>query len=209
MLKKFIDFFFEEDEIEYEPELKQEVEEKMVKEEPIFYETAHKPSTFINLEEQAPKPKQEEVKQVSRKERVSADKKPAVEYEFTSVISPIFGSNEEANAKKPKASPKASYASSTTKDSLLGTIISPIYGKVAMEEVEKKAASIQPKQEEELPPLVALEELIDVIPVPVTSSDVDLHQISLFDQQEINAGPSAEETLDSYGIKEYFEQRSN
>lgn len=77
-----------------------------------------------------------------------------------------------------------------------------------MEEIEKKGTA-QPPQEEQLPPLVALEELIDVNPPAVTASDVDLHQISLFDQQELQLEPSAEETLDSYGIKEYFDQRSN
>ncbi len=208
MLKKFINFFFEEEEVEMEPEFEEEAETAVVKEEPVFYETAHKPSTFIDLEEQTPKQKPAESKTVQRKERVVPVKTEDIQYEFTSVISPIFGSNEEAAAKKAKTAPKPSYASATAKDSLLGTIISPIYGKVAMEEIEKKG-TVQPPQEEQMPPLVALEELIDVNPPAVTASDVDLHQISLFDQQELQLEPSAEETLDSYGIKEYFDQRSN
>lgn len=75
--------------------------------------------------------------------------KEKVEYEFTPVISPIFGSTEDET--KPKQAKRVhispSISNRTTKKNPLGTIISPYFGVNELEEFEEKAKKIIEEKE--------------------------------------------------------------
>ncbi|MCR0556968.1 internalin, partial [[Clostridium] innocuum] len=114
------------------------------------------------------------------------------EFEFSPVISPIFGSSEEES--KPKTKSAAPLPQRSKKKNPLGTIISPYYGVGELEEFEAKAQEkIEEKEKlkkEELPQQEVekydLEEEINSVPLedmiektPGEDGD-DLMQISLF-----------------------------
>ena len=148
----------------------------------------------IDLEE---KPKEKEKEAIVLSEEPLRVKKPVKreekkEFEFSPVISPIFGSSEEEN--KPKKKSAAPLPQRSKKKNPLGTIISPYYGINELEEFEAKAQEkIEEKEKlkkEELPEHEVekydLEEEIRSVPLedmiektPSGDSD-DLMQISLF-----------------------------
>ena len=149
----------------------------------------------IDLEEK-PKEKKEPQPETSNEEvkRVKKTRIDVKEYEFSPVISPMFGSEEEKNA-KPKKKTTASVVKKTKKKNPLGTIISPYYGVSELEEFEAKAQQKieenEKKKQEELPSReidkyeaeeeiqsVPLEEMIEH--TDVTDKEEDLLQISLF-----------------------------
>ena len=134
----------------------------------------------------AKEPKKEEI---SGWFQVNEEKK---EFEFSPVISPIFGSSEEES--KPKKKSAAPLPQRSKKKNPLGTIISPYYGVGELEEFEAKAQEkIEEKEKlkkEELPQQEVekydLEEEINSVPLedmiektPGEDGD-DLMQISLF-----------------------------
>ena len=146
----------------------------------------------IDLEE---KPKEKEAIVLSEeplrvKKPVKREEKK--EFEFSPVISPIFGSSEEES--KPKKKSAAPLPQRSKKKNPLGTIISPYYGVGELEEFEAKAQEkIEEKEKlkkEELPQQEVekydLEEEINSVPLedmiektPGEDGD-DLMQISLF-----------------------------
>ena len=93
----------------------------------------------IDLEE---KPKEKEKEAIVLSEEPLRVKKPVKreekkEFEFSPVISPIFGSSEEES--KPKKKSAAPLPQRSKKKNPLGTIISPYYGVGELEEFEAKA----------------------------------------------------------------------
>lgn len=148
----------------------------------------------IDLEE---KPKEKEKEAIVLSEEPLRVKKPVKreekkEFEFSPVISPIFGSSEEES--KPKKKSAAPLPQRSKKKNPLGTIISPYYGVGELEEFEAKAQEkIEEKEKlkkEELPQQEVekydLEEEINSVPLedmiektPGEDGD-DLMQISLF-----------------------------
>ena len=148
----------------------------------------------IDLEE---KPKEKEKEAIVLSEEPLRVKKPVKreekkEFEFSPVISPIFGSREEES--KPKKKSAAPLPQRAKKKNPLGTIISPYYGVGELEEFEAKAQEkIEEKEKlkkEELPQQEVekydLEEEINSVPLEdmiekATGEDGDdLMQISLF-----------------------------
>ncbi|HCY06363.1 MAG: hypothetical protein WBH68_02015 [Erysipelotrichaceae bacterium] len=152
MWKKFTDLLFEDDDT-YEEEIFEEVEvqkpavkpititeqkaepvtppppvfKEVVKEEPVA-EPKPKPSISMAIDDlQATKPKEQEpVTQSRQRPRVVpvAKTEPKSTYEFTPVISPIFGiSEKDVDAVIPTNPKKKSVT-----DSKVGTVISPMYG---------------------------------------------------------------------------------
>lgn len=224
VFKKIASFFFEEEEeLSEEAELETIVfrdEPKKVKPAPI------KEKEVIRTEVSNPTPVQERKVQASPQEekkfvdiKVSEQAKPVVdnrrvvptvrkkiepvktsEYEFTPVISPIFGASE--SSKKVVKTPtvpqnQPTIATTSKKKNPLGTIISPIYGATELEEFEAEAKERIETQERKAKENIVLEEVEnddDVINVPledllasdeiVENSD-DLLQYSLFGDDEI------------------------
>lgn len=142
------------------------------------------------------------------------------EFEFTPVISPIFGANEHEPMHKKKAvsvPQNRSTITSPSKKNPLGTIISPIYGATELEEFEEEARERIEKAQEHLEPSFTESEPIafevddedsDVISVPleellaseeISEDEEDLLQFSLFGDDEI---VSTEKSEGSYTIKE-------
>lgn len=151
---------------------------------------------FVSIDlEEKPKVKPiEKVVEPSRKKHVKqVYKEEKREFEFSPVISPIFGSKEESTKTKKKSVIVA--MSRTKKKNPLGTIISPYYGIGELEEFEAEAQEkIEEKEkikkeglpvemiekldmEEEIKSM-PLEELIDE--TSVNGDAEDLMQISLF-----------------------------
>lgn len=141
------------------------------------------------------------------------------EFEFTPVISPIFGANENEpkHTKKLTSVPQnRSTVTSPSKKNPLGTIISPIYGATELEEFEVEARERMEKVQEIEPVAVESEPIAfevddedsDVVSVPLEDllasedgfeSEEDLLQFSLFGDDEI---VSTEKSEGSYTIKE-------
>lgn len=93
------------------------------KEEPIQKEVLKKEarSTMISVDELKEPP-------VTVK-KITPERKAKPEYEFTKVISPIFGVVKEANEKSEEFLPSTPAKKKVAKSgSILGTVISPIYG---------------------------------------------------------------------------------
>ena len=170
----------------YEPSTPIQEKTSAVKEEKRFVP--------IDLEDE---PKKQEAPAVSKaevplrmKQSVREEKK---EFEFTPVISPIFGSSEEPI--KPKKKPATVRASKPKKKNPLGTIISPYYGMEELEEFEQEAHQKierdQQLREEELPQeemqKLDVKEEINSLPLEdliehgeCEGAQEDLLQISLF-----------------------------
>ncbi len=149
----------------------------------------------IDLEE---KPKEKKEPQVEKNhEEVKRVKKTRIEvkeYEFSPVISPMFGSDEEKET-KPKKKPAVSVMKRPKKNNPLGTIISPYYGVSELEEFEAKAQQEIKENEkikmEEIPlqetDIYEKEEEIQSLPLEdmiehtdVNDKEEDLVQFSLF-----------------------------
>lgn len=142
------------------------------------------------------------------------------EFEFTPVISPIFGAKDEEpkHMKQMTSVPQnRSTITSPSKKNPLGTIISPIYGATELEEFEEEARErIEKAQEPQEPVFMESEPVAfdvddedsDVVNVPLEEllaseegidKEEDLLQFSLFGDDEI---VSTEKEEGSYTIKE-------
>lgn len=172
-------------------------------------------------------PAEEKAPEVERPQRIHAQRAKPVreepvkkEFEFTPVISPIFGA-DETKAKHLKKTPSVpqhrSTLTSPSKKNPLGTIISPIYGATELEEFEEEARERIEKVQAAAEPIFTESEPIafevddedsDVISVPLedllaseeaNDSEEDLLQFSLFGDDEI---VRTEKTESSYTIKE-------
>lgn len=145
------------------------------------------------------------------------------EYEFTPVISPIFGAadTDSKSVKKPASTKKtSSTVTKASKKNPLATIISPIYGASELEEFEEEAKEQQKQEEqpkvdiatinenmiEREKPESAEEEEMENVPLSdllakeeVSDTGEDLLQFSLFGDDEVVRTDIKE---DSYTIKE-------
>lgn len=221
MFKKFVDFFFEDVEEEQEEVVEEKVEpvvasqesvarkpmadislEPQPKVEPVttsnkmeFYEVAQKPSRFIDLEEV-----KKEIRPARKEKRVEIKDLRKTEYEFTEVISPIFGVRD----KKPSSQNESlSESKKVVEESYLDTVFSPMYGKGTNRNEEKKNAVSKDveeniKMEENLPPMF---ELDDILATSNRGERVeDTHQFSIFDdfQQDNNSSVDLESELSEY-----------
>lgn len=93
----------------------------------------------------------EKVKKVAPMER-----KQKTEYEFTKVISPIFGVIKENSTDEKEEKPTLNTKKTTTtikNKSVLGTVISPIYG-IAKEEIVEEKESVEEVEELSLDDLI-------------------------------------------------------
>lgn len=176
-------------------------ESKRPVEKPVYRDTAtikpqeeEKKFVSINLEEKPKVKPVEKVVEPLRKKHVKQEyKEEKREFEFSPVISPIFGSKEEST--KPKKKSVIVAMSRTKKKNPLGTIISPYYGVGELEEFEAEAQEkivekekirkeglpmdmIEKLDMEEEVKSIPLEELIDE--TNVNEDEEDLMQISLF-----------------------------
>ena len=176
IFKKITSFLFEEqeDEIveddEIQPltmknsEVELEQEERLKKEEQVVVEkVVEQPqepvSKFVDITDNDPiEEKKEVVKEVKPQEPVKKEVKK--EYEFTPVISPMFGVSEEEIKASKKASVKpVSTHHMTKKNNPLGTILSPFYG--LSEESPFEQASKPVKKEEEKKEVIKKEEVVE------------------------------------------------
>lgn len=243
VFKKLISLLFEETDAEViaEDELetiefkeKKKVKSEPVKEptyQPIQEETtavlSEKPQTkeekkrfvSIDLEEKKPVEVKKEAKLVKEStQRPVLKKNDAKEFEFTPVISPIFGAKEEKVEKKKNQSVQIMKKTSVPKKkpNPLGTIISPYFGVNELEEFEeeakeeiaakeqRKATLVElPKDEAELEQLEQMEEVTNVTLDELLEDDVpsdhaeDLMQISLFGEST-----PVQEVEETYVVKD-------
>lgn len=205
VFKKFVNLLFDEsdadviaeDELE-NIEFKEPKKEKTIKQEPVREDlyTYEEERTFertdkvktkeekkkfvsIDLEDDAPQAKPEvKEKKTIVQQRPVLQKNEKKEFEFTPVISPIFGAKEEEKKKKEikrKQSVDILKKSSSVKKkpNPLGTIISPYYGVSELEEFEEEA-----KEE------IAAKEKAKQTPVETPSDDVEIKRMD--EIEEIN-----------------------
>ena len=144
MFKKLMSFLFEEEEIVEEvPQYKEEVSKKretsdfrkpqnetpeVTLEEPLEEKVKHN-SIFVYYDDylkHQPVLKAKESEHVNQPiKRVEIDKNKPLEYEFSSSISPIFGKMPEKEKEEMLMQPKIIFEQ---ENSVIGTVISPIYG---------------------------------------------------------------------------------
>ncbi|MBE6114731.1 MAG: hypothetical protein E7191_06580 [Erysipelotrichaceae bacterium] len=213
MFKKFVDFFLEDDEEVTTEEVQEEQTETVVVHKPMadislepkveeekkvesskkmeFYEVAGKPSRFIDLEDEPVRKEKKKVEPVSPRKN---------EYEFTSVISPIFGVRDSG---APKASTSTVTSRVEVEESVLGTVFSPMYGratkKVSKEVKLQESVVEEPIQKEDtLPPMFELDDLLSL--EKKLNHEVESHQFSLFDDyvQEETEDHSLENDLSEF-----------
>lgn len=110
----------------------------------------------------------EEVEEV----KVRLMSEPESEYEFTPVISPIYGMTQQEGYKPPK--PLVKQKNTPKEESTLDTIISPYYGKI-----NQPQSSANAKATTENNPNLSLEEMLSDTP-----ESSDAVQVSLFDDSE-------------------------
>lgn len=163
--------------------------------------------TSINIDEAPATPSR------TRRKTESINKENKSDFEFSPVISPIFGTKEDAEKPTSKVTTKVPATGlGKPKKNLLGTIISPMYGANELEEFEqdaKEKIEVTKKIENEeiaLDDTMPYEEeemlnvpLEDLLRKDEDADDDDTMQISLFGEDE----PIKEEVSDStYKIKE-------
>lgn len=249
VFKKIVGFLFEEEEeileegeiepIEFQEEIpvhkpRVQMEETVPKPlsrpmkeqvvEPVIPVVEKKQFTSIELTPPQPKEVKERPQRVAVQRSAKSRVEPAPikqEFEFTPVISPIFGADEKTvkmKKKSPSIPKERSTMTSPSKKNPLGTIISPIYGATELDEfkveaeerlhVEEEALAKLPEKIEEPKILAGEDDDHDIVSVPLedllakeetAASEEDLLQISLFGDNEV---VSTDKEVDSYTIKE-------
>lgn len=152
IFQKIMDSLF--DEVIIEEEISEPIKKEEVKLPPVS--SVIKEKKIEKIEEGKADLPKEEVKKEPRSTMISVDdlkepekikkgtsveRKPKTEYEFTKVISPIFGviKDNSANDKAEQPSFNTKKTTTTIKNkSVLGTVISPIYG-ISKEEIEEES----------------------------------------------------------------------
>lgn len=152
IFQKIMDSLF--DEVIIEEEISEPIKKEEVKLPPVS--SVIKEKKIEKIEEVKADLPKEEVKKEPRSTMISVDdlkepekikkvasveRKPKTEYEFTKVISPIFGviKDNSANDKAEQPSLNTKKTTTTIKNkSVLGTVISPIYG-ISKEEIEEES----------------------------------------------------------------------
>ncbi len=94
-----------------------------------------------------------EKKETQRPARTEVRREVKKEYEFSPVISPMFGSSE---AKKPKRPAPVTETPMSKKRNALGTVISPMYGQSELDhfEMEAKLEKEEKEKQQEVAPVV-------------------------------------------------------
>lgn len=173
-----------------------------------FYKVAEKPKTFIDLDE----PKIQETESASTTRRDMPQKKVEIRdrrgtnYEFKTVISPIFGVTEK-EASLSNSSEVNEVKSAHKNDSYLGTVFSPMYGtgeKVVSNEKEDTNKEHEPTSNvnvhTDLPPLCDID---DIISKPKRDNNhEDIHQCSFFDEDFKEE--ESDDLIDELEISEFF-----
>jgi virulence-associated protein VagC len=164
MLKKLLSFLFEEEEIVEEvPDIKEETKliieplsEKKLSRIDVDQESSQQSVAPISKPiVQEPKPiEQPIIKKEPLPPIVEKPKRQEVAYEFSSAISPIFGKLKQEEKTPIIVQPKIAFEES---ESILGTIISPIYGV----KKNKKPEKVQ-KQVPSKPKPMSLEDILGV-----------------------------------------------
>lgn len=196
-------------------EVKEEQEETKVsnitKEEQVITKPVVESSKFvnINLNEQPQKPVRKEMDQGVKSIRVKTIRnEEKKEYEFTPVISPMFGADEEEKkkekAKKVIVSPPISSRKHKKKENPLGTIISPYFGIDEQEEsvIEKEEVEetiVQDLQERQQDVSVSLKEEVELM------EEVEPTE-QIITVEEPTTALSLEDMLLSKGTKEMKEE---
>lgn len=163
-----------------------------VREEPVYQaareQTQEEKKRFvsIDLEENKPAEVKKEVKASKEPmQRTALKKNDPKDFEFTPVISPMFGAKEEKKKEdKRKQGVQILKKSGTVKKkpNPLGTIISPYFGVNELEEFEEEA-----KEE------IAIKEQIKATPVELPQDEMELEQL---DQMEEVANVTLDELLE-------------
>lgn len=190
MFKKLMSFLFEEEEIVEEihtkpVEIKPIVPVEKIKEDPKSeIPVLDKPkSIFVDFDESNKQSEPDPVKKPEATKIIKDTPNPIVktkkrntepmEYEFSSSISPIFGRKEEKEKQVITVQPKIELE---TSQSILGTIISPIYG--------IKNGNKITKRPEKVVPVSTNMSLEDILGVGI-NKDETITQLSLDQQEEI------------------------
>lgn len=163
----------------------------------------------INLHEESQKPVRKDYEQLQKPIRVKAIKhEEKKEYEFTPVISPMFGADEEEK-KKEKTKKVIVPAPITSrkhkkKENPLGTIISPYFGVDEHEEhVEEKEEVVE---QAPLEVMVQHEEIEEVVPVVEdTHTFMDIVEKNEV-EEDVTVSLSLEDMLLSKGRREIKEE---
>lgn len=172
LFQKLIDSLFDEVEIEEETE---ETKGEEVKLPPVSNVVLPDKAKPVSLKEKEEEPIRKEVLKKESRTMLSVDelkepapkktpaikeRKPKQEYEFTKVISPIYGVMNEESAKDESFAPVVNTKKKKTvkNGSILGTVISPIYGITQKDEEEEafEPEMIFPKEES-----LSLDDLIE------------------------------------------------
>lgn len=177
-----------------------------------FYKVAEKPSTFIDIDEpvipqETPAPVRREIPQ----RKVEINDRRGVNYDFKTVISPIFGVTEK-EAEISNSNDVTEHKTTRRSESYLGTVFSPMYGmNKHVKEAEKEEVKVEEKKDNvealnitvhnELPPLCDID---DIISTPKhNDKKEDIHQYSFFDEdfkEEVK-----EDLIDELEISEFFD----
>lgn len=211
-------------------EIKEDPQPQPVVQETVFERPVAKEAKFTNIEiSEQKKPKRTigERDRALNKRSVKRSEPIRKEFEFTPVISPIFGVDEESDnspmhAAKVDIPPLRTTIAKAPKKNPLGTVLSPMYGANELEEFEEEAKvrleieneakyAMDGFDEADEVEIAYDDEEIDeteIVRVPLEellSSDEqseqsdDLLQFSLFGDDETI---STEKTADSYTMKE-------
>lgn len=196
MLKKLRNFFFEEEEIVedvYEEPVVEPTTEKVVT--PVKEDKESARSTFINLDEKSVEMAVEVSREEPTKTRTIQADKPqtskqpssktlkADDYEFSPVISPIFGISDKEKQRSVEVK-KTDVKIGVTKGtkSVIGTVISPIYG-IKDNEIMAKADSTvleqHPENQMATIPDISIDDILD----DETALEEDQVEINLFNQE--------------------------
>lgn len=153
---------------------------------------------FVSIDlEERPKPKpvakQAETSRTSTG-NVTHRKEEKKEFEFSPVISPIFGSKEDKGKPKPIKKSTTSMITKRRKKNPLGTVISPYYGLGELEEFEAEAQEkIEEKEKnrkeglsENVIASVDVQEEVNSVPLEDMLGDVDMNEDNKDDLMQIS-----------------------
>lgn len=173
-----------------------------------FYKVAEKPKTFIDLEDEAPVKEEPVMRREFPTRKVEIKDRRSVNYEFKTVISPIFGVTEKAD--ELYVSKQASETKSTHhSESYLGTVFSPMYGSGEQKPVVEETATTKTVEysnvnvQHELPPKYDIDDIISA-PSRKQNKLEDTHQFTIFDE-EYEEEEKKDDLIDELEISEFFD----
>ncbi|MGX8852333.1 internalin [Amedibacillus sp. YH-ame10] len=166
---------------------KEEIKEEkiIIKEEPKIVQPVVEPvqeegKKFVSIEITDEKPKQSVTTTHSvqtKRMNTTPVREEKVEFEFSPVISPIFGSKDDEKKPKGKGSSLSITLPKAKKANPLGTVISPYYGISELEEFEAEAQeTIEKKEKSKTEDILSPQEDIETY-----VDDEDVNSLSLDD----------------------------